>query len=166
MSWKLSRSSLQDIPQLRGWLGGFSPHSTPPPDLFNIYLNIIIPSITSLSVWWLSWVVSAEVMCIFQSNTLRFIKPYFFRVSNHLSFSGPKHFPPLTILTCSFRSLLYLNIKRVCKFSLERLGEMTRIQLLMGIWLISAVKCTGRREGRTKRKCGECWGDRDEELSK
>lgn len=64
-----------------------------------------------------------------------------------MSFSGPKLFPPLTILTCPFRTLLYLNLKRVCNFSLECLGEMTPIQLLMGTWLITAVKCTGVKGG-------------------
>jgi hypothetical protein len=102
---------------------------------------------------------------VFHFNTLRFIKPYSFHASKHVFFwtqtcSTPHHF------TCSFRSFLYLNIKRVCNFSRECLGEMTPIQLLMGTWLISAVKCTDRREGRSKRKWGGCVGDRGEELSK
>ena len=68
------------------------------PHTIYVYLNIIIPSMSSLSMWWFSWVVRVEITFIFHFNNLLFIKPYFFGAYNHVLFSGPKLFPPLTIL--------------------------------------------------------------------
>jgi hypothetical protein len=78
--------------------------------------------------------------------------PYPFHASNPVPYSRTQTCFTPHQSTCPFCSHLYFNIKRVCNFSLECLAEMTPIQMLMGTWLISAVKCREGREGEEEKK--------------